>query len=75
MCVVDNVAVTGAGATTATIRLEQPGTYLVCGFSRRERGAERASALAVHAATVTVPDPVITSKTCGNIGGRRDIPA
>jgi hypothetical protein len=30
-----------------------------------------ASPLAVHAATVTVPAPAITSKNCGNIGGRR----
>ena len=70
---VDNVVVTGAGSMTATIRLDQPGTYLVCGFLDESVIPSGASPLAVHAATVTVPGPSVTSKSCGNIGGRRRI--
>ena len=68
--VTDNVAVTGPGSVTATIRLAQAGTYSVCAYlDEALLGSQRAD-LVVQAATVTVVPPF---RACGAVGGRRAI--
>jgi hypothetical protein len=70
--VADDVTVSGSGFLTSTVRLDTPGTYLVCGFlgEKAVLGSTPAQ-LVVRAATVTVPGPMFAS--CGGVGGRRQV--
>lgn len=71
--VANRTEVSGTGSVSGTVRLDAAGIYLVCGFLEEDPFGSAAAQYVVQAATVTVSRPAPALKSCGNLGGRRNI--
>lgn len=71
--VADDTQVSGSGSVTGTVRIDDVGTYLICGFMEEEEFGTAAAELVTHAATFTVSPRAPALRSCGNVGGRRHI--
>ena len=71
--ITDDNAVSGVGSLNGTVRVEDTGTYLVCGFFEESSYGTAAAQVVTQLATVVVGQPAPAFRSCGNVGGPRQI--
>jgi hypothetical protein len=72
--VADDLAASGSGTTSGTVRLDTPGLYLVCGYLEEEQFGSAAAQYVAPAVAIVVSRPAPVRK-CRAVGGRRHIRA
>lgn len=71
--IADDAAISGIGTLSGTARLDDAGTYLVCGFLEESSFGNAAAQFVMPAAPVVVRPPGARSRSCGNVGGPKRV--
>ena len=73
IAIADDAEVSGIGTVAGTARLDDAGTYLVCGFLEESRYGTAAAQLVIHPTVVAVRGPGSRLRSCGNVGGPKRV--
>lgn len=71
--IADDAQISGLGTRSGTARLDDVGTYLVCGFLEESPYGSAAAQFVMPAAPVVVRPPGARFRSCGNVGGPRRV--
>jgi hypothetical protein len=71
--IADDAQVSGTGMRSGTARLDEVGTYLVCGFLEESSYGTAAAQFVMPASPVVVRPPGARFRSCGSVGGPRRV--